>query len=398
MSNLIELMPQPIRHTPDGQRRSCLIKHVDQYGNSIDKELWFLYPPGLPMPDDDDADAYLLAALLPAMKASADIRVYGSVSHELLANLTELQLVWQKWCPSLYHAVQMQIDHVREVEVKLAGAISAFSGGADAQFTVYRHARRLAGYATRELRAGVFVHGFDIPLTDEDGFQRAAANASSVLHDLGLNIFCAKTNVRQIFDVNWEHYFAAAVASVLFGFKNFVGIGLIGSSEPYDSLLLPWGSNPISDPLCSTGEFRVIHDGGGFSRSEKIEVLSSWAIGVRNLRVCWAGDYNDRNCGYCEKCVRTRLNFLLAGIPQPECFVTPLDVSCFAHLVLRSEGARSEWCLIRGEMQRTGIGREWLPYVEKVLRRKAEPRFGYLLPLGSRRRTWVKRWWTRWHQ
>lgn len=398
MSKLIELVPQPIRCTSEGQLRSCRIRSSDADGSSGNKELWFLYPTGMPMPDDDDADAYLLAALLPAMKARANIRIHGSVSRDLLANLTELQLVWRKWCPAIYHAVVIQVKHVRDVEAQLPGAVVAFSGGADAQFTTYRHARSLAGYATKDLRAGVFVHGFDIPLADELGFSGAARMAECVLNDLGLRLFQVKTNIRELWELNWEHYCGTALAAVFYGFKRYAGIGLIGAGEPYDALVYPWGSHPITDPLLGSDAFQVIHDGAGFCRSEKIKILSSWSIGVRHLRVCWAGGTHDRNCGRCEKCVRTQLNFLLAGIPRPECFATPLGSDSFAPIVLRSDAARVEWKLIRAEILRTGIGKEWLHQVEKVLRRKATARFGHLLPPGSRRRAWVKNMWTGWNR
>ena len=391
MSGTFEIIPQPIRHTPDGQLRSCLVRHIGEGTRCTDKELWILYPPDIPMTCDEDADAYLIATLLPAMKAGADVRIYGSVSHELLANLTELQMAWRKWCPSLYHVVQMQVQCVREVETRMAGAVVAFSGGADAQFTVYRHAKGQAGFLTQSLHAGVFVHGFDIPLSDTYGFIGAARMAAEVLNDIDLRLIPVKTNMRDLWEINWEHYCAAAISSVLTGLKNYAGTGLIGSGEPYDSLVTPWGSNPITDPLLSSGEFRIHHDGAGFSRSEKIKMLAKWPTGTQHLRVCWAGELNDRNCGCCEKCVRTRLNFLLAGVQNPDCFDGPVEAGCFNSIVLRSEAAKAEWRLIKEEMLKTGIGKEWLGQVKKVLDRKASPRFGTLLPPGSHRRTWAKK-------
>jgi len=358
--------------------------------------MWFLYPSEVTLPADDDADAYALAALLPAMMARADLIIQGSVSHELLANLTELQLAWHKWCPSLYHLVNMQAHTVRETESRMSGAVVAFSGGVDAQFTAYRHAKERAGYVTQNLLAGVFVHGFDIPLSDTNGFIGAARMANEVLNDLGLRLFPVKTNLRGLWDINWEHYCGTAISSVLCGLKKYAGTGLIGSGEPYDSLVFPWGSNPISDTLCSSGDFRILHDGAGFSRSEKIRDISKWSYGTARLRVCWAGELNDRNCGCCEKCVRTRLNFIIAGVNSPDCFSGELNRHYLSSIVLRSEAAKAEWRLIRDEMIKTQIGVEFLEQVQKVIDRKASPRFGLLLPLGSNRRAWAKRavhWW-----
>ena len=51
---------------------------------------------------------------------------------------------------------------------------------------------------------------------------------------------------------------------------------LVGSSEPYDALVLPWGSNPVTDRLLSGGRLAIVHDGAGFSRTDKISFLSGF--------------------------------------------------------------------------------------------------------------------------
>ncbi|WP_201529341.1 hypothetical protein [Psychrobacter frigidicola] len=390
MKDSFELFPQLLKAESEGQRRTCLIKETTVSGESTEKELWFTYPAGLPMPEDDDCDSYLLAVLLAAMKSKADITIHGSVSRELLANLTELQYVWNKWLPKVYFLVDMKVEHIRENDTRVTGAVSAFSGGADAEFTAYRHATGKAGYGTQALCAGVFVHGFDIPLADTEGFSGAAQKASESLNDLGLSLFIVRTNQRELWSVNWEHYCGMAIASVLCGLSKYAGSGLIGSSETYDALFTPWGTHPMTDPLLSTGALKIIHDGAGFSRSEKIKTLSEWQVGIKNLRVCWVSDKHDRNCGICEKCVRNRLVFLLAGVSNPACFNAPLEVSVFKSISLRHEAVRMEWELIRSEMINTGKGVEWLPQVEQVLKRKAGPSLSFLFPPGSQRRKWVK--------
>ena len=391
MKASLELFPQALQVTDEGQRRSCLVKETSAEGECTEKELWILYPVDVPMPEDDDCDSYLLATFLTAMKLQADITVHGSACAQLLANLTELQYVWSKWCPELYFLVEIKVERIRKNDLRVAGAIVAFSGGADAQFTAYRHTRSKAGYATQKLRGGVLVHGFDIPLVDQAGFLGAQRMAADALAGLELRLFSVKTNLAVLGDVNWEHRCGIGVAAILTGFRMYAETGFIGSSEPYDALLVPWGTHPLIDPLSSSGSFRIIHDGAGFSRSEKIKLLCEWQVNIKNLRVCWAGGSNDRNCGLCEKCVRTRFNFLLAGVAEPACFSTKFEKESLKSIVLMSEAARAEWQLIRNEIVKTGVGVEWLPYVEKVLKRKSSPRLGFLFPPGSKRRALVKK-------
>ena len=60
-------------------------------------------------------------------------------------------------------------------------------------------------------------------------------------------------------------------------------------------------------------------------------------------------------------------------------------------MVLKSDAVRIDWSLIRQEMIETGRGLEWLPYIEKVLKRKSSPKLSRLFPFGSKRRMWVKK-------
>lgn len=359
-------------------------------GSGESWEYWWEYPDEIPRPDDSDCDSYLLALLLPAMKRNVSIRICGSVSRELLANLVEFQKFWVSWRPELYREIPIEVETIRVDPGPIQKAVVAFSGGVDAQFTAYRHAKGLAGHARRAVAAGVFVHGFDIPLAHADAFVGAARSAREVLMDIGLDLIEVKTNIREISDVNWEHFCGAALGATFAGMKRYAGMALIGSGDSYSSLITPWGSHPISDPLMSSGSVRVLHDGAGFDRSEKIRQISTWTKGVEHLRVCWAGGLHDRNCGKCEKCVRTRLNFLLAGIAEPPCFDGPLRPGDFDFSLPPYEVARAEWRAFRDEMVRTGVGRDLVPAVERVLRRPAV-RWERLLPVGSRRRAVMRR-------
>jgi hypothetical protein len=102
--------------------------------------------------------------------------------------------------------------------------------------------------------------------------------------------------------------------------ENNFSIGLIASSFPYHRLVLPWGSNPVTDGLLSSDAFKIVHDGASFTRIDKVNEIANWPEALRYLRVCWQGEQKDRNCGRCEKCIRTILNFRVLGFGLPSCF------------------------------------------------------------------------------
>jgi hypothetical protein len=84
----------------------------------------------------------------------------------------------------------------------------------------------------------------------------------------------------------------------------------------YGCLALPWGSNPVTNPFLASDTFGVVTDGAGFSRCEKARLIAAFPAVKDKLRVCWAGPLKGQtgeNCGICEKCLRTKMNFLSNG-------------------------------------------------------------------------------------
>lgn len=89
----------------------------------------------------------------------------------------------------------------------------------------------------------------------------------------------------------------------------------------------PWGSSPELDPLVAIGPTKVVHDAYELSRHARVETI------VRELgrdgrtfalRVCYQQGTPEgvRNCGVCEKCVRTQVSLFLTGA-DPRAFGFP---------------------------------------------------------------------------
>ena len=67
-----------------------------------------------------------------------------------------------------------------------------------------------------------------------------------------------------------------------------------------------------------------MHDGERFSRFDKVRVVSNWAAGLANMRVCTQSPEDSLNCGRCEKCLRTELALVALG-KLGDCPAFPLD-------------------------------------------------------------------------
>lgn len=161
------------------------------------------------------------------------------------------------------------------------------------------------------------MHGFDIPISDENAFQSAFRQQKTVTDPLGIPIIPLRTNCKEVIRMNWEFWFGLALAAALQMFKEECGTGVLPSGIAYRDLVYPWGSTPTTDYLFSTEGFFIHHDGSGYDRVEKVAKLGEWGADCGHLRVCWQGRQKDRNCGKCEKCLRTKLDFYVNDLPIP---------------------------------------------------------------------------------
>jgi predicted PP-loop superfamily ATPase len=336
--------------------------------------LWYRLPAKYSAMLTKSCDPFVLGTLFTAMNRSTDLHVHGEVSPLLLQNLEEFQKIWRCWLPERYTKIDIIADVEREQPKadNPDSAIAAFSGGVDSCFTVWRHHTGSCGRLSRSLQAGVMVHGFDIPLKENDAFERAAERSKKMLQNLRMEFIPIATNFRQLVN-HWEDAHGAAVASVLMMLQGGYRAGLIASSAPYYRLILPWGSNPVTDGLMSSDAFHIIHDGAAFTRSEKVREISNWTEARQYLRVCHQKKQSGpncgqgHNCGVCAKCIRTILNFRVNGLELPGCFEH--DVSDNQILSLKKLGRFDKPCLndILSTAKAARIPESWVAALEKCI-------------------------------
>lgn len=341
--------------------------------------LWYSVPAEHRSALTKSCDPFVLGTLFKAMRESTDLVVHGEVSPSLLHNVDEFQEAWTCWLPQRYN----KIDIIAEVEREQpkaeppGAAVLAFSGGVDSCFTAWRHSTGRCGRQKQDIRAGLMVHGFDIPLDQSDVFERAAEKSEAMLTSLGIRLIPIATNFKAFrqnwVDAegarNWVDAHGAGVASCLMMLQGGFVAGLIASSSPYHALNLPWGSNPITDWMMSSNAFRIIHDGASYIRREKIREIAGWPEALRFLRVCYSGAHHDRNCGCCEKCIRTILSFRVMRLGLPECFER--DVSDKQILSLRNLGGARLYYLeeILSVAKAASISESWVGALEKCVKR-----------------------------
>jgi hypothetical protein len=402
MDKTLHIWPHELAEQNDSVKVSATFARDGQ--KSYD--LWFRVPAACRSSLSRSCDPFVLGALFTAMRTSKRMVVHGGVSSSLLQNLEEFQAVWISWLPTVLSDTEISAEmEYEDGGIPTTGrAIMAFSGGLDSCFTAYRHSKRTCGRLCRDIRAGVLVHGLDIPLENANGFELASDRSRSILSSLGMQLIPMATNIRSLGE-NWDMSHGAAIAACLMLLQNGYAGGMVGASFSYDSLHLniPWGSNPVTDSLLSTTDFPIINDGSRYSRIEKLRQISGWPEAMANMRVCWEGDAPGGNCCRCEKCIRAILSCHVLGMSLPPCFehditeqqVMSVKVPDLAILfeyrcmlsTARANGAPSrlvrllDACIRENERRLTNSG-VWRQFRAKLaLRRRASRLYGRWLGL-----------------
>jgi hypothetical protein len=361
----LEIRPRVVE-TPDTVRYEFELGYSSSPRTEI---LFYELARSFAPPPPDNFDGVLCAIIMHAMAEGRDIRLYGPATADMLLNLRELQLAWSRWRPEMYRPVEIVVDSVVNGSAsRTRRAIAAFSGGVDSAFTLLRNQPQRAGPG-HQVDTVLLVHGFDVSLSNPDDLQELVERTEPIRALTGAQLRIVRTNCKDLRLQDWLDSFGAQLAACMHLFAAEFSHALIASSESYDSLVFPLGSSPVTDHLLSGGQLAIVHDGAGFTRTDKIALLSGFPEAVKTLKVCWEGARQGRNCGVCEKCVRTQLNFLAVGVADPSCFDGPLDLRRIPGIRIRNEAVLADFRSIVDYADRRKIDGEWLRLLRARVRR-----------------------------
>jgi hypothetical protein len=265
--------------------------------------LWYEIPDSLEI--SEMSDAFVVAIIFLAMKLKEDIYINSKISQKLLYGLKRIQGYFKFWFPELKEILIKNSVCYKKEYISKRNAV-AFSSGVDSLYTVYSHLPINESMQEYQINDCLFVHGFDFSLNHK-GYDIAKKHYEEFCESLCLKLIGVKTNFKIIMDKynSWEISHGLGLASIALLINNFYRF-YIGSSFPYSNLK-PWGSNPFTDSFASTEALDIIHYGADKDRFNKIKVISSWPKSYDYLRVCWEHPDGIKNCGYCEKCIRTMI-------------------------------------------------------------------------------------------
>ena len=278
---------------------------------------------------EPSADAFLAACFpLAALHKEARVRIEEKPCPMLVEGLRTAHAWWASWGGMHSRPPTIETPAPGRCRTLTAPrrAVSCLSGGVDGLHTLMHNRRLYRKGDPAYIREALFIHGFDIGKRPRDPenerFRTALGRLEPVAAEAGVRLIPCRTNLRHLpskpgFWANRHNGAALAAvghAATLGPAYLFVG-GTYHVSNP-----VPVGSHPAVDGLFSSQRLTVIHDGSRFSRLEKVRDLASWPTALAALRVCPGNGGDQPNCGRCEKCLRTRLELLAAGVEETAAF------------------------------------------------------------------------------
>ena len=319
-------MPQIIAHMTEIRRAHALRRDVVLRGD--DASIFFEFE-GDVLPRNDGRLDFLVPALVfRAMLLGRDLHVDGPVSAQLLDRIVQHQLAVEgfsggRWRPVRITAAEevsggpVPPGDVPQSASPNDAALLAFTGGLDSTAALLRNQSGGNGRLRRPLIGGLLVHGFDIALDQTEQFALARDNAARMLAMEDLPLLTLRTDWRRS-TPHWAETFIAAAAACLHQYRGHASRGMLATDLPFAQMITPHGSHPVTNMLLDSHDFALQFELTDIDRARRAEIVARRPEMADRLRVCFrAADGTALNCGRCEKCNRTRLVFLAAGVPAP---------------------------------------------------------------------------------
>ena len=288
--------------------------------------------------DEPATDAFLTACFpLAAVHGEARLRIEGRPCPMLVDGLRTVFAWWKSWggMPRGEPAIEFLRQDRGQMLTGPRRAVGFLTGGVDSLHMLMHNRRLYRRDDPAYIRDALFIHGFDIGKRardpEEERYRMALQRLDPVAAEIGLRVIACRTNLRHLPTVPdfWTYrHNSAGLAAV--GHAATAGPAFLFVGATYDvAHPVPSGSHPAVDGLYSSQRATIVHEGSRFSRLEKIRELASWPTGIAALRVCPAETGGQANCGRCEKCLRTRLELLVAGTEETVTFgpsLTPIEL------------------------------------------------------------------------
>ncbi len=287
---------------------------------------------------DDRADSFLIVSLMYAMKSHQDIVVYAPVSRRLLYHINyDIQPLFTKLIPGS-RCIRISVpDEVCPIlNGKAVGC--GCSLGVDSMSAFYKHMGDGVMEEYRVTHLALFNSGqlgYLNKESDESSFRKAVEGITSFSKETNLPIVAANSNLNDFYvEAGFKTAASRFVVSTLscpLALQKLFGKYIFASSTPIQSFELNIKDQSFAEAayvsLLSTEGTEFVLADSAMTRVEKTEFIRHNPLTPKYLDVCWAvqvassithdrrwlKDKTKKNCGWCDKCLRTLFTLELLG-------------------------------------------------------------------------------------
>ena len=193
-------------------------------------------------------------------------------------------------------------------------------------------------------------------------------HARQILNEGSAVFTRVRTNWRD-YCVDWEMSHGFGIAAVLHQYHGTVSCAIFAADDAYSDEDFPWGNSSVTNPLLSGISFPIHTCGAGYTRTSKVGEIAQFESVRNHVRVCWENLGTGLNCGTCEKCVRTRLMFLVAGYDEIPAFKKPLTADVVSRIRVTSDVNRNYLLSILNDPRASSLDQYIRNALERVTQR-----------------------------
>ena len=265
---------------------------------------------------------FVIWAILPiAMRKGGIIDCDFSISKETLNSAKKISQIWSSWLPEIYSLPIF--SSIKVVSSKPSDKKNAFffSGGIDSTYSALR--LKEDGIESD----AITIHGMDYRYEDNEKFNKLIEQTNKFRRENFNSSVIVKTNLYTIyakvgcnpFDGHITHIFSLFASGSLFdSYKNYFIAADYRLDQQYEAH--PYGSNTATNSLMLNGSGALITRDDDVTRSFKVGYLGSNNIDLSSISICTNYKFRPKNCGLCEKCIRSKVMFYAKTGTVPEIF------------------------------------------------------------------------------
>lgn len=297
--------------------RACLSARIEHAEGEM--ELWYsVHPKYAELLTTETLDAFLLGALLLAMKNGEDIHLHGPVSEKLYYSVTQYYMsILTSQMPWLSE-VGICPDGFGTCPSVESGVVTGFSGGIDSFCALADHYYAdvpPAHKVTHLIFNNVGSHGkgHEARKLFLDRYERIRRFAE----ESGLPLIRVDSNLDDLLNMGYQQTNTIRNVSAVLTLQKLFGKYLFASSYCYEDCFVGETydmsyADPFALHLLSTESTECIATGSQYTRVEKTRRVTGLPPSYRYLDVCISPE-GGGNCSRCRKCAKVLLTLEILG-------------------------------------------------------------------------------------